>query len=99
LCILFFVSSSRESMSIRGKSFLRGLSGAGRDTLKYERMTMRTKADRIKVPKFPTEADQAKWWDDHKDMVEEDLIRALDLNKSATFRNRAPRPENDSTRP
>jgi predicted DNA binding CopG/RHH family protein len=40
-------------------------------------MTMPTKADRVKVPKFATEPEEAKWWDDHKDMVEENLIQAM----------------------
>ncbi len=39
---------------------------------------MPTKADRQKVPKFATEAEEAKWWDQHKDMVEADLIRAIE---------------------
>jgi predicted DNA binding CopG/RHH family protein len=40
-------------------------------------MTMPAKADRSRVPKFATEAEEAKWWDDHKDMVEENLIQAI----------------------
>jgi predicted DNA binding CopG/RHH family protein len=40
-------------------------------------MTMQTKADRPKAPKFATEAEEAKWWDDHKEMVEENLILAI----------------------
>ena len=40
-------------------------------------MTMQTKADRMKVPQFATEAEEAKWWDDHKEMVEENLIQAI----------------------
>ena len=46
-------------------------------------MTMQTKADRPKVPKFPTEAEEAKWWDNHKEMVEENLIQAI---KAGTVR-------------
>lgn len=38
---------------------------------------MQTNADRPKVPKFTTEAEEAKWWDDHKEMVEENLIQAI----------------------
>ena len=38
---------------------------------------MPAKADRVKVPKFGTESEEAKWWDDHKDMVEENLIQAM----------------------
>jgi len=38
---------------------------------------MQTKADRNKVPAFATEAEEAKWWDDHKEMVEENLIQAI----------------------
>jgi predicted DNA binding CopG/RHH family protein len=40
-------------------------------------MKMQTKADRMKVPQFATEAEEAKWWDDHKEMVEENLIQAI----------------------
>jgi predicted DNA binding CopG/RHH family protein len=40
-------------------------------------MPMPTTADRPKVPKFLTEPEEAKWWDDHKDMVEENLIQAM----------------------
>jgi hypothetical protein len=40
-------------------------------------LTMQTKADRIKVPHFATESEEAKWWDDHKEMVEENLIQAM----------------------
>jgi len=40
-------------------------------------MTMQTKADRTKVPNFASEAEEAKWWDDHKEMVEENLIQAI----------------------
>lgn len=38
---------------------------------------MPAKADRVKVPKFRTESEEARWWDDHKDMVEENLIQAM----------------------
>ena len=38
---------------------------------------MQTKADRPKAPAFDTEAEEAKWWDDHKDMVERNLIEAM----------------------
>ena len=38
---------------------------------------MPAKADRVKVPKFATESEEAKWWDDHKGMVEENLIQAM----------------------
>jgi hypothetical protein len=40
-------------------------------------MTMPPKTERPKVPKFATEAEEAKWWDDHKDMVEANLIQAM----------------------
>jgi len=40
-------------------------------------MTMPTKADRTKVPAFATEAEEAKWWDDHSEMVEDNLIQAI----------------------
>jgi predicted DNA binding CopG/RHH family protein len=33
---------------------------------------------RPEVPKFATEAEEAKWWDNHRDMIEENLIQALD---------------------
>ena len=38
---------------------------------------MPPKADRPKVPKFLTVAEEAKWWDDHKDMIERNLIQAM----------------------
>lgn len=41
-------------------------------------MTMPTKANRRTVPRFASEAEEAKWWDDHRDMVEEDLIQAIE---------------------
>jgi hypothetical protein len=41
-------------------------------------MTIPIKAARRKVPKFATEAEEAKWWDDHKEMIERNLIRAID---------------------
>ena len=39
---------------------------------------MPTKADRQTVPHFATEAEEAKWWDAHRDMVEENLLRAIE---------------------
>jgi hypothetical protein len=30
------------------------------------------------VPKFSTEAEEAKWWDDHMEVVEENLIEAIE---------------------
>jgi predicted DNA binding CopG/RHH family protein len=50
---------------------------------------MPTKADRMKVPKFATEAEEAKWWDEHMDVVEEDLIAAM--NDGTAQRNTAAR--------
>jgi hypothetical protein len=38
---------------------------------------MPSKADRIKVPRFATESEEAKWWDDRQSMVEENMIRAM----------------------
>ena len=38
---------------------------------------MQSKADRPTAPKFVTEAEEAKWWDGHKEMVEENLIQAI----------------------
>jgi predicted DNA binding CopG/RHH family protein len=38
---------------------------------------MPSKAERPKVPKFENEADEARWWDEHKKMVEENLLRAM----------------------
>ena len=40
-------------------------------------MRMQTKADRPRVPRFATEAEEAKWWDDHKEMVEDNLIQSI----------------------
>ena len=50
---------------------------------------MPTKADRPKVPRFETEAEEAKWWDDHREMIEENLIQAIrdgTANRSAAKR-------------
>jgi predicted DNA binding CopG/RHH family protein len=38
---------------------------------------MPSKAERPKIPKFKNEADEARWWDEHKKMVEENLLQAL----------------------
>ena len=38
---------------------------------------MQTKADRPKAPAFATEAEEAKWWDDRKEMVEDNLIQSI----------------------
>jgi predicted DNA binding CopG/RHH family protein len=48
-------------------------------------MTMQTKAERPKAPKFATEAEEAKWWDDHKEMVEENLIQAIRSGTARRF--------------
>jgi predicted DNA binding CopG/RHH family protein len=37
---------------------------------------------RIKVPKFATEAEEAKWWDDHKDEVEANLMAAMERGET-----------------
>ena len=29
------------------------------------------------IPKFATEAEEAKWWDDHMDIVEDNLFEAI----------------------
>ena len=36
-----------------------------------------TKVERPKIPKFETEAEEVKWWDDHTEMIEENLIQAI----------------------
>ena len=38
---------------------------------------MPAKAERLRVPEFASEAEEAKWWDDHKAMVEDNLIHAM----------------------
>lgn len=38
---------------------------------------MPSKAERPKVPKFATEAEEAKWWDDNQEMVERNLLEAM----------------------
>jgi predicted DNA binding CopG/RHH family protein len=38
---------------------------------------MATKTTRRTVPKFATETAEAKWWYEHRNMVEGNLIRAL----------------------
>ena len=32
---------------------------------------------KVKVPRFATEAAEAKWWDDHMDAVEANLVEAI----------------------
>lgn len=39
---------------------------------------MAQKTERIVVPKFKTEAEEAQWWYDNRDKVEEALITAMD---------------------
>jgi predicted DNA binding CopG/RHH family protein len=38
---------------------------------------MPSKAERPKIPNFENEAKEARWWDDHKKMVEENLLQAM----------------------
>jgi predicted DNA binding CopG/RHH family protein len=38
---------------------------------------MDNKTKRIKVPRFATEAEEARWWDRHAKMVEKGLVTAL----------------------
>ena len=38
---------------------------------------MPTKSERPKAPKFETEAEEAKWWDDHRAMVDRELLKAI----------------------
>lgn len=38
---------------------------------------MSGKAERPKVPKFDTEAEEARWWDQHMGMVEHELMKAM----------------------
>ena len=38
---------------------------------------MPTKAERPIVSKFATEAQEAEWWDQHQQMIEEELIKAI----------------------
>ena len=38
---------------------------------------MPSKAERPRAPKFANEADEARWWDEHKGMVEENLMQAM----------------------
>ncbi len=38
---------------------------------------MPTKADRPRVPKFDSEAEEAKWWDDNRDVAEGELLKAM----------------------
>ena len=43
---------------------------------------------KLVVPKFATEAEEAKWWDEHMDAVGENLIAAM---KSGTAHRGGPR--------
>lgn len=38
---------------------------------------MPEKSKRPMVPKFATEAEEAKWWYDNREMVEEELLKAM----------------------
>ena len=33
---------------------------------------------KLKVPKFATEAEEAKWWDDHMDVVQANFLEGLE---------------------
>jgi predicted DNA binding CopG/RHH family protein len=39
---------------------------------------MAQKAERMVVPKFKTEAEEARWWYDNREKVEDALIHAMD---------------------
>ena len=39
---------------------------------------MAQKSERIGVPKFKTEAEEAQWWFDNREKVEDALIKAMD---------------------
>jgi predicted DNA binding CopG/RHH family protein len=39
---------------------------------------MPPRSDRKKVPKFATEAEEARWWDDNRKLVEENLIQPIE---------------------
>jgi hypothetical protein len=49
---------------------------------------MAQKAGQLVVPQFKTEADEAQWWFDNRDKVEEALLNAMD---DRTIRRGAPR--------
>jgi hypothetical protein len=34
---------------------------------------------KLTVPKFTAEAEEAKWWDEQRDVVEENLIEAIEM--------------------
>ena len=38
---------------------------------------MPSKSDRPKVPCCQTEAEEAEWWDAHMDMLENELLKAM----------------------
>ena len=37
---------------------------------------------KLVVPKFPSEKDKARWWDEHMDVVEHNLIDALEKGRA-----------------
>ncbi|MFN0168035.1 MAG: hypothetical protein ACKV22_16545 [Bryobacteraceae bacterium] len=43
---------------------------------------------KLVVPKFETEAEEARWWDEHMDSVEENLVEAIE---TGTARRGGPR--------
>lgn len=45
--------------------------------------------NKLIVPKFSTEADEAAWWDAHMDVVEENLVEAI--QEGTAGRGTAPR--------
>ena len=48
---------------------------------------MPDKSHRPKVPVFATEAEEAQWWDEHQEMVTDELIKAME---DGTVRRRPP---------
>ena len=40
--------------------------------------------DKLIVPKFETEAEEAQWWDDHMDVVEDNLMEAIEKGTAHT---------------
>ena len=66
-------------------SSLRGLLEGEGETLACQGIV---DVKKLIVPKFPTEAEEAAWWDNHMDVVEDNLVEAI---QGGTGRGTAPR--------
>jgi hypothetical protein len=59
---------------------------------------MAKKSEKLAVPKFKTEAEEAKWWYDNREKVEGALIRAIDAGTIRRGRKHEPPMNTDERR-